>query len=52
MLDLRDLIVIKLIELLKMSSEDILFYKNLSGKWVDILKVVEVIVRISLLDFV
>ena len=48
--DLRDSIAIKLIESPKMSSEDILFYKNLSGKWADTLKVAEATARISLSD--
>lgn len=48
--DLRESTAIKLIESPKMSSEDTLFYKNLSGRWMDTLKVAEATARISLSD--
>lgn len=48
--DLRESDALRLIESPKMSTEDILFYKNLSGRWADTLKVAEATARISLSD--
>lgn len=46
--DLRESDALRLIESPKMSNEDALFYKNLSGRWADALKVAEATARINL----